>query len=69
MPTKLGEYCARCGAKSTKRIVGDKLYYECPNRHGIQRMEDAPLEPLPEEPEPEDNTVDDVGERISRRIS
>jgi hypothetical protein len=66
MPTKLGEHCTRCGAKCSKRVVGEKLYYECPNRHGIQLIEDAPKEPLPETPEESDDRVDDVGESINR---
>jgi hypothetical protein len=45
-PTVLGEYCARCGAKSTITIEptpkGDKevQVYRCPNGHGIQLIED-----------------------------
>lgn len=52
MPTKLGEWCTRCGAKSVKTVRGDKLYYECPNKHGVQLIEDAPKEELPAEGSP-----------------
>lgn len=48
-PAKLGEWCTRCGAKCSVRIDNGKQIYECPNRHGIQRIEDAPKEELPAE--------------------
>lgn len=70
MPTKLGEHCVRCGAKSLKRVEEidgkRKTVYECPNRHGVQLIEDAPAEPLPEEPEDLHGYVDNVGEAVNR---
>lgn len=38
MPTLLGEYCARCGAKSEIELSPTGIYnvYVCPIGHGIQ---------------------------------
>jgi hypothetical protein len=74
MPSKQGEFCARCGAKCVTRVEKvngqDKLIFDCPNKHGIQRMEPAPPEFLPEEiPEQTDEAIttertDDVAQAV-----
>lgn len=46
MPTKPGEYCTRCGKKSTQLTEGQTIVYYCPVGHGEQAR--YKIEPEPE---------------------
>jgi hypothetical protein len=75
--TMPGEFCGRCGAKSTINIEpapeggADVQVYRCPNGHGIQRITPVATEPPAEtETDHEDGEAGDTeGAHIPTRTA
>lgn len=54
MPSKPGDFCARCGFKTERVRQGDFIVANCPKGHGEQGREPAPEEEAPAEPAAEE---------------
>lgn len=61
MPSKPGEYCARCGRKSNAAQVDGMIIYSCAD-HGIQGVIVAPDQPQPAAVA--DQGIDDVASMV-----